>query len=696
MPASENTSQQQKNMQNIPAEQGGRPAALLRIPGTDYSIDPSAPLPQYSKPHARAFRAVKPESEKKLIALLTGRPVIPRFKQFPVFKSFYAHNLQQYYESGTVYWPEDETTYYACIFEEPRGISAMNRETGEIRLQLGYETAGKPIVARFIEPAVNLLNELKKHNVTHGALNLNNIYMRKENNASVMFGECLTAPPAYEQSALFEPVGRALADPVARGHATEKHDLYALGICTALIAQGKNPLAGAKRGEIIARKIDLGSFAAITGKERLSPGLSEFLRAVLHDELSSRWSLEDALRWLDGSRMTVKPARAAPKAARAFSFGEYKYSHLRSLVIALARNPNMTAQTLKDKKLLEWLGRNISDKHIIANFERHFGADKNPAENYDSSDLMVAHATIALDPESPIRFKTVSVMPHGFGTALAHAVLHGEDIKPYWEILQYQLYAYWFEMQFIHLPEAGSMTHEMEKARAFLKQKMIGRGFERCLYMLCKDAHCLSPMIKDAFIRNGADLLAVYEGLAASGKLPALDNFFDRHIIAFLIVHESQVIEPFVSMIASPQAGRKLTGLAHCFAAIQRKADGKAAPHLVAWFVRNIRPALDKIHDRQLRQRLFDRVQKLKDETHFDSLLDIIDDPEILHEDRRKFLAARAEFRALLQERVGLQRQLSGKQNMGMGTGRQAAMLVSLAMSLLVTALTVLTHFHIL
>src|SRR5690606_15065732 len=117
-----------------------------------------------------------------------------------------------------------------------------------------------------------------------------------------------------------------------------------------LLALGKNPFKGAKSGEIIARKIEQGSYGALVGRERMPPGLAEFLRAVLNDDLSARWGLEDALKWMEGSRMTVKPARATAKAARSFQFGEHNYSYLRSLVTAMAKTPNMTAQVLKDKK----------------------------------------------------------------------------------------------------------------------------------------------------------------------------------------------------------------------------------------------------------------------------------------------------------------------------------------------------------
>ncbi len=676
-----------------------RPAAVkggLHIPGTDFYIDPAAPLPEFSKPHAPAYSAFQAEGNKKFVALLTGKSVVPRFRQLSTVRTFFSPSLQQFHGGGAVLWPEDNIYYYACVFDKPRGKRIMDSPKDDLNLDISYEAAGKPLLTKFIEPAIQLLAELHKHDISHGAINLTNIYARPDfSTTGVLFGEFLSAPHSYEQNVIFEPVGRSLADPLGRGPAKDKHDLYALGACAALLALGKNPFKGAKNGEIIARKIEQGSYGALVGRERMPPGLAEFLRAVLNDDLSARWGLEDALKWMEGSRMTVKPARATAKAARSFQFGEHNYSYLRSLVTAMAKTPNMTAQVLKDKKLLQWLQRHISDKSTIANFERHFGSDKNPGENYDSPSLMVAHATIALDPDAPIRYKGLSVMPDGFGNALAHAVLHGEDNAPYLEILQYQLYNYWFEMQHIHLPDSATLVLEIEKARNFMKQKMVGRGFERGLYMLCKDMHCLSPTVRKFFIRDAAGLLAAFEQMAEDGKLPAIDGFFDRHIIAFLAVHEPQVIEPFLSLISSNNAGRRLTGLMHCFAAIQRKFDGGPAPQLIGWFIRNIRPALERIHDRRLRQKLFEQLQKMQDTQSFDTLLNVIDNPGVINADRKSFFAARTEFTVLQNERMHLQKLLAHRHTLGSDKGRQTAMLVSLGLSSLMILLSVLSYYHI-
>lgn len=103
-------------------------------------------------------------------------------------------------------------------------------------------------------------------------------------------------------------------------------------------------------------------------------------------------------------------------------------------------------------------------------------------------------------------------------------------------------------------------------------------------------------------------------------------------------MHEPQVIEPFLSLISSNNAGRRLTGLMHCFAAIQRKFDGGPAPQLIGWFIRNIRPALERIHDRRLRQKLFEQLQKMQDTQSFDTLLNVIDNPGVINADRKSFL----------------------------------------------------------
>ncbi len=679
----------------IPEPHNG-PAGTVRFGYTNIYIDPEKQLTQYSQAHAPAYKARDTELNRDYIVILTGREAIPRFPHLLTFKNLNSPYLQQYYRGVPVYWPKDRQYYFACLFDAPRGHRMMDKPNGKVSFSIGHDFGNKYISAHIIDPALKLLQELQKHDVTHGNINLFNMFGQKEgDNINIMFGECVSAPPSYGQHPLFEPISRALAQPSGRGHATEKHDLYSLGVSVALLALGKNPMENMTVEQIIARKVEHGSYSAIVGRERLPGGIAEFLRAVLNDEYPSRWGLEEAQKWIDGSRMTTKPPRPSEKATRPFVFADNKYSYLRNLVNAFARNEASTVQTLKDKKFSQWLHRNIADKAVIANFDKHFGADKALNKDYSDQNLIVAQATMALDPDAPIRYKNLSILPRGYGTALAHAVLHNENTTSHLEILQRQLYHYWFEMQYLQMSDASLLSIELEKSRNLLRQKMAGRGFERVLYTLCKETHCLSPKLKGFFVRESTDLLSAFETLASRDKLPAIEYFFDRHIIAYLLVHESKAIEPYLSMISSADTDQKIIGLMRCFSSIQKKYSGKETPHLIAWFIHNIKPALSRIHDRKLRQHLNERIHKLTNETQFSVLLEFIDNIDLIHSDTRGFLMAKAEYQGLQLELNVLQRRLSNRNILGTVTGRQAAMLISVVLSSIVMILTLINHFEL-
>lgn len=671
------------------------PPGLVQFGTHDIYIDSNAPLAQYSKPHAPAFRAIDTETNRKYIAVLTGKQVIPRFASMSVFKNLHSPHLQQYHAGRPVVWPADNISYFVCLFDPPRGLPVMD-EQGTINLDIGPDCPSKYITSHIIGPFVKLLEELRENDIAHGAMNLQNLYGLVEGETvSLMFGECVSAPYSYTQPALFEPVSRALADPVARGKGAEKHDLYSLGVCIALLVMGKNPLANVSDKDIIARKIEIGSYAAIVGNERISSNVAEFLRAVLTDEYSSRWGMEETLKWLDGSRMTKKPSRPTEKAARAFTFNKKKYSYIRNLAQAFIDQPTLTIQTLKEKKFLQWMHRNIADKNTIANFDKNFGSDKNPAEDYSDQNIMVTHAAIALDPDSPIRYKNMAILPAGYGSALAHAVLHNENVSTYLEILQRQLYHYWFDMQHIHIDSSSSLNMDLERARNTLRQKMPGRGFERILYALNTETHCLSPLLKDAYARDAADLLLAFETLAANNAMPKLENVFDRHVIAFLLQHESKVIEPVLSMIVSVKNDHRIIGLMRCFSAIQKNFNNLPTPHLLSWFIQNITPALERIHDKRLRQHITEGIGKLADETQLSLLVNLVDNPDTINEDLRHFVIAKAEYQAFEFEQTLLKTKLSGKNSLGFTMGRQAAMMVSVIVSTIMILISLAHHFQL-
>src|SRR5690606_2013283 len=110
---------------------------------------------------------------------------------------------------------------------------------------------------------------------------------------------------------------------------TIRNDLYTLGICIVIALRGFNPLAGKTAERVIFDKIEHGTYACMVGSERISAAMAEFLRGVLHDDDSARWGLDDAMRWLEGRRMSAKQPSVNLTATRPFVFRDRKFWDLR-------------------------------------------------------------------------------------------------------------------------------------------------------------------------------------------------------------------------------------------------------------------------------------------------------------------------------------------------------------------------------
>src|SRR5690606_102708 len=227
-------------------------------------------------------------------------------------------HLLKLVEAGVVNWTPEGRQLFAFVFDMPPAKRLMAPGSHKA-LRIPEER----IVAALIEPAVGVLAELRDADIVHGALSPDNIFMAGANGAeAAVLGECLTSAPGFRIHPSFETIERGMAQPSGRGPGSVKNDLYTLGICIAIALRGFNPLAGKSVDQIIEDKIEHGTYACLVGSERLSAGITELLRGLMHDDESGRWTLDDVLRWMEGRRLSAKQPYVMPTAARPFAFRE--------------------------------------------------------------------------------------------------------------------------------------------------------------------------------------------------------------------------------------------------------------------------------------------------------------------------------------------------------------------------------------
>jgi hypothetical protein len=304
--------------------------------------------------------------------------------------------------------------------------------------------------------------------------------------------------------------------------------------------------------------------------------------------------------------------------------------------------------------------------------------------------LMACLSTV-LDPFAPVRYKNVAAFPDGFGTSLAMAMAKNEDVQTHAEIITGQYFSNWVSQRFEDMPDAATWVGTFEKCRNFLSQKMPAYGIERVVYMLNKEVGCLSPALQNHVVLGPGGLLLALEDVAKRADRP--ENILDRHMMAFISVREPKMIDPHLGHVISHERGFQLVGIARTLAAIQRRFQTGPVPGVGNWLISMIAPAIDKFNDRDLRQELGRRMNRLMDTGNLAGILDLIDNPALVQDDIARFAMARREFAGLTREKSNIDASLRKRQNYGRSAGRQAAMLVSAFLSSLVILVYLMYRF---
>lgn len=669
---------------SVAVEASGDTRVML---GPEIEIFPDKPRPDLASFGTQAFEAKVANHTGRHFALICHRNVFPRVANIATYKNIKNTTILPLVDAGVVWWLPEKRQHFALVFERP--ARRLMEDLDRSPIPALDEDA---LFTHLIRPVVDALHTLRNMDMVHGAINLQNLFFASsEANDRILLGECLSSPFSYGQHVLYEPIVRGMADRAGRGMGSLKDDLYAFGVCVALIARGRNVMAGKSESDILKLKMDHGSYSAIVERERMPSGISEFLRGVLSDDDSQRWDVDEALKWLEGRRLSPKQPRTTMKANQVFIYGSHKYAHLRPLTYALAQSPQDAAPVLEREALFQWLKKNFDDKHLHESYQEATEIGKERNRTVMGPDRLTARACIALDPDAPLFYKNHALFPRGYGTALADVMARGGDIQPFGEILSFQLFDMWFRAQLSVLSEAAYLASQLEKCRSFLVQKIAGYGMERVLYTMCKEVPCMSPMLREFYVLSPGGILRALEVLSRRPERPSA--VLDRHIVAFISVREPKMVDPHLGMVVSTDKGTQLVGIVRTLAAIQKRFKTGPMPGVGNWMISMADVALERLNDRDLRQTMTKKINKLADGGDLGDLLEIIDNPLVLQNDINGFAAAQMEYMTLTRERQMHEERLRTKAMLGRATGRQTAMLVSAILSALVVLSILLFKF---
>jgi hypothetical protein len=650
------------------AKGGGESIAYL---GRRVEIFPDQLLPALSRAGLEAYHARRNDQRKvDLVAMIGTHDVPMRLEILPMLRGIEHPNLLAPSEWGRVAWPDGQVRF-VVLYDQPPGPLLM-RDLDAQREPMNEED----LIRQVIAPVGAALREIAGRGVFHGAVRPTNIYMGLAGSTAVL-GECVSAPPSYGQSAMFEPIERAMCQPAGRGAGSAADDLYSFGVTLVMLALGYNPMAGMSEDEIIEAKLEKGSYPAIVGKARLPNALMELVRGLLTDDRKERWSLNDLQMWLSGRRLSPKQVHLARRAVRPITFAGREYHRPQTLAAAMARHVSEAVAIIENGELDKWLRRSAMDEACADLVKQAVETASTGGRAGGFDDRLVARVCIAMDPTAPIRYRGVSLLPMGIGDALAEAVVKNDgSAQPIAEILQSSLAVFWFNAQPEFKSDYMALVKQFDAAREQMSRGFMGFGLERAFYELSPSSPCRSDMVAKYFVLGCDDFMAALDDIATSAERPSMP--MDRHAAAFLAARDKRVSEPqLVQFGGAPEPQDRILSLLSVLSNLQSRVGPQEAPALSRWMVELLAPVVARFKSRDVRQRVQHSLEDAGERGDLSLLQRVVDDQKLLSRDQSGFEKARAEFTERQRAIRILEREIGNRRKLERRSGREVAAMVA-------------------
>ncbi|MDE2197456.1 MAG: hypothetical protein KGJ41_00425 [Rhodospirillales bacterium] len=504
------------------------------------------------------------------------------------------------------------------------------------------------LLERVLRPAARVLEQLEARRVTHRAIRPENLFRPGpaaggdgEAHGAVVLGSAWAAPPASRQPAIYEPPYVAMCLPGGRGDGSIADDVYALGVTLLVLALGHEPLAELAPDEIVRRKLERGSLAALLGEARLPMVLTDLLRGMLAEDPEHRPA--PAMLADPGAagarRVAARPPR---RAGQPLQVGPHLVWTARTLAHALASEPEVAARLLRLGMVDRWLRRSLGDVALAARLAEPGAGDLHGGAPGAEPDLAVMRAVAVLDPLAPLCWRGIAFWPDGLGPALA-AALADKQGEPVCQALQQavslEAQAGWAQARADRC-DAALARADAHNQRALLRVRGWGGGLPRLAYAINPLLACRSPLLGPALVMRPADLPAALEA-AASRPEARTGAPIDRDIAAFLAARCDPRIEADVLALNDPaQPERSALTPLRLLAGLQLRAGAVPLPGLAGWLAAQASPAFALWRSRERREAVTREVQDLAALGQLDAMLALLDDPVGQAEDTRAYQEA--------------------------------------------------------
>lgn len=652
----------------------------------DFEIDASTPLPHFHSGIVKAYRARHTKGQGDFLAYVSEPDLVPRHSKMDVYEGIINPQLCRIAHRGKGFWPPDQKEQYFLIYHDNFGAPYLEADEEE-----ALDLKSDFVTENVLKPFVGILQDFRDKDFVHGNINLRNVFQGGDSSsARMLLGDCLATPTGVRQNVAYEPIDRGMTDPVSRGPGRLSSDIYAFGVLLAAMLREHDPFRGLEPDQIVRKKIELGSYAAVTGKERFTGPILELLRGVLHDDCDQRWTIDEILVWMDGRRLTPKQAARKVVAQRPIVFNNKKYTQPITLAMDIEMNPHEARRLVEDGELKNWFERAMEKPELYEKIESVLLFAGEAVHVKGQEDKLVSHLSMGIDPDAPIRFKGMRMHPDGIGSALAQTYVLKKNLNVFVDLINQNTVMSWIKIQSSNV-DIGGLVNKFDKCRMSLRQSKIGFGLERCLYVLNPECRCLSDKLKNYYVLSPEDMLHAFEDLCQKGKEPAV--FIDRHIAAFLSMKDNKVIDSYLADLAAPEHYKIVQGSLNCFALIQKRSSLPKFPGIASAFADQLNVVYKRYHDRTVREALKKNISRYAQEGDLVKMAGLLDNAEVKQKDFVAFKRALKEYRDLENEYKKLEAGLNNKSTFGTATGQEVSAVISSALGGLIILFVSFLYF---
>ena len=491
------------------------------------------------------------------------------------------------------------------------------------------------LLTQILRPIARVLDQLDQRQLTHRAIRADNVF-RAGLGLPAVLGCAWATPPAALQPAACEPPYVAMCAPSARGDGRIADDVYALGVLLLTLATGRPPLAGLTDAEIIQRKLDAGSHAALLADSRLSSFLDDLLRGMLAEDPEHR---PPPSLLLDSAAARSRRIAARPphRAQQSIKLGNQVCWHARGLAYALATQPTEGLRALKTGQVDLWLRRGLGDGVLAARLDGHIGPRGAPGadEPTRTDSLALMSAVAVLDPLAPLCWDGVALWPDGLPPLLAASrapdMPDGADIAlRLATLITGDALIAWGALR-VDRTDLVALRQDNRQLAGLLRLPAPAGGLPRLAYQLNPLLPCLSLGLDGRWIVQLPELLPALEAGAQGVRNAEAPIGSDG--AAFIAARGDRKLEAEVGRLADPTSADTPMVQLRLLAQLQARATARSLPNLGAWFAGQTDALLARWRSRRRRTELRPHVQELAAKGELVALLAMLDDADSSHAD---------------------------------------------------------------